>query len=303
DHIDMVLIEHIPSVFFCGNIMGTWLTLACVSLLAVIGSCSVASQSLEWDDACGISKYADAGSESRTKRMVGGTPSRKGEFPWVVSIGWGNGDHACNGFIIDKNWILSAQHCFGVGTDPSHLTIWVGNSRTKPHDGTPYVHSRIIFHPMYDYNNGQYKYDIVMMKLSVPLKWTDDVRPICAPELKKSYVNYDAWLAGWGNTHQGGAPTVNLQHAQLSIIDNKYCDRLTGNDKIFDFNICHIGAGDGKDAGDGDSGGVLMVKDKTGRFRAAGIQSWGYWPAGQRTSPCTRITYFMSYINYVRKNK
>ncbi|CAH1779974.1 unnamed protein product [Owenia fusiformis] len=219
-----------------------------------------------------------------------------------VSIESGDsGFHGCNGFIIDSQWVVSAQHCYGVGTDPADLTIWVQNFYQYPQDGTPHTPTTIVFHP--DYDNESYEHDIVMMKLPTPLVWNDDLRPICMPEAGNLYEGADAWLAGWGNEYQGGPPTADLQHVQLTIITNDDCKIQVGpNDEwmVLPNTLCH--RGDGKDAGDGDSGGLIMVKDSNNTFRAAGIQSWGYWPAGERPSVCTRITSHIDYINQVRQN-
>ena len=54
------------------------------------------------------------------KRIVGGTITREGRFPWLVGLGQGNpGDKhsdkwhpVCGGAIIDKDRILTAAHCF-----------------------------------------------------------------------------------------------------------------------------------------------------------------------------------------------
>lgn len=44
-------------------------------------------------------------------RVVGGTETSVGKWPWQVSLQYGS-THICGGTIIDPQWVLTAAHCF-----------------------------------------------------------------------------------------------------------------------------------------------------------------------------------------------
>lgn len=53
---------------------------------------------------------------SRSARIIGGSSSSDGEFPWQVSLEvlhpiYGFLGHWCGGVLIDNSWVISAAHC------------------------------------------------------------------------------------------------------------------------------------------------------------------------------------------------
>lgn len=58
----------------------------------------------------------EAFSNSRSARIIGGSSSSDGEFPWQVSLEvlhpiYGFLGHWCGGVLIDNSWVISAAHC------------------------------------------------------------------------------------------------------------------------------------------------------------------------------------------------
>ena len=50
--------------------------------------------------------------KERNRRIVGGTNSKEGEWPWHVSLKF-NGKQWCSGAILSESYILTAAHCLG----------------------------------------------------------------------------------------------------------------------------------------------------------------------------------------------
>lgn len=52
----------------------------------------------------------------RNPKIMHGTPTVEGQYPWQVSLellhpSFGFIGHWCGGVLIDRNWVLSAAHC------------------------------------------------------------------------------------------------------------------------------------------------------------------------------------------------
>lgn len=138
------------------------------------------------------------------------------------------------------------------------------------------------------------RYDIAILKLDKPVKYTDNVLPVCLPSKDLKFENMVGTVTGFGKTDPSLSNrygTRLLQKVDVPIIENNECERwhrTRGIDlKIFPEMMC-AGYEDGlKDACVGDSGGPLVVKTSVGsngshRWTLAGITSAGFGCAQSR---------------------
>lgn len=75
---------------------------------------------------CGIRKIQTS-TRRRSKRVVGGTQSSQGKWPWQAALFY-KGSHYCGGAVISNTWILTAGHCFSEyywQRDENHSSIMV----------------------------------------------------------------------------------------------------------------------------------------------------------------------------------
>ncbi|KAM4018792.1 ovochymase-2-like [Anomaloglossus baeobatrachus] len=63
---------------------------------------------------------------SLLSRIVGGTPARKEECPWIASLKKG-GKHICGGAIISDKHIMTAAHCLLDKNIESSMRVFVGD--------------------------------------------------------------------------------------------------------------------------------------------------------------------------------
>uniref|UniRef100_A0A4W3JNJ8 Peptidase S1 domain-containing protein n=1 Tax=Callorhinchus milii TaxID=7868 RepID=A0A4W3JNJ8_CALMI len=203
-----------------------------------------------------------------TSRIVGGTDSIQGEWPWQVSLQIRS--HLCGASIISDRWLLSAAHCFQDAISNvkiikmKHFIVGEGTSRTI---------ERIITHPNFSIP-GLFNNDIAVLELSSPLTFTDFIRPICLPS--SSHVFRDGQtctVTGWGTLSYQGL-SLNPLKADVNIVSNDACIRAYGN-LISNKMLCAGILAGGIDACQGDSGGPLVCEESSGTWLLAGIVSFG----------------------------
>ena len=132
------------------------------------------------------------------------------------------------------------------------------------------------------------KNDIVIIKLTTPLKFNGNVGPACLPPAEfEFFENEKANTSGWGLVYNNGMgetySTTKLNYVDAPILTNAQCldSKWKSRGEIFPSQIC-AGYTDGtyKDSCQGDSGGPLVVQKYKDQPDAiiVGVVSFG--PAG-----------------------
>nr|XP_005902294.1 PREDICTED: transmembrane protease serine 7 [Bos mutus] len=232
-------------------------------------------------------------------RIIGGTDTQEGGWPWQVSLHF-VGSAYCGASVISREWLLSAAHCFH-GSRLSDPTPWTAHLGMNVQGNAKFISPvrRIVVHEYY--NSQTFDYDIALLQLSVawPETLKQLIQPICIPPAgQKVRSGEKCWVTGWGRRHEAdnkGSPV--LQQAEVELIDQTLCVSTYG---IITSRMLCAGVMSGKkDACRGDSGGPLSCRRKSdGKWILTGIVSWGHG-CGRPNFPgvYTRVSNFVPWIH------
>uniref|UniRef100_A0A8D0KR32 Transmembrane serine protease 5 n=1 Tax=Strix occidentalis caurina TaxID=311401 RepID=A0A8D0KR32_STROC len=211
-------------------------------------------------------KCSECGLRPGTARVVGGTDVPPGRWPWQVSVYHGS-QHRCGGSVLARDWIVTAAHCVHRRLQASAWLVFAGiitHGSIKQEAGLSV--KKIIYHPLY--NDNSLDYDIAVMKLQVPLNFTDAIRAVCLPPSHQDlFQGTQCWVSGWGYTRpdQALVPLIGTKRCNSSCV---YAGELTAR------MLCAGHLRGTIDACQGDSGGPLVCRDDFA-WRLVGIVSWG----------------------------
>lgn len=253
---------------------------------------------------CGISTPKAKG------KVVGGTHSSFGDWPWQVSVRKSTffgftSTHRCGGALLNTNWVATAGHCVD-DLKNANIRVRVGeydfSNVLEPGPHQERGIERKVVHPRYNFYT--YEHDLALLHLDSPILLDRHIRPICLPPdsaTEEALVGVNATATGWGRLSEGGSLPMKLQQVQLPILSNEKCQqmfRTAGRqESIPDIFLCAGYETGGRDSCQGDSGGPLQAKGEDGRWFLAGIISWGIGCAEPNMpGVCTRITEFKDWI-------
>ncbi|KAL7648691.1 UNVERIFIED_CONTAM: hypothetical protein RMT77_000598 [Armadillidium vulgare] len=208
----------------------------------------------------------------QSNRIVGGSPTTILKYPWMVQQVFKAGNVAyCGGTIINNLYILTAAHCV-VDTRPEEIYIKIGHTSPEFPGTNVDVHSFIIHRRYKDLDIT--KYDIALIKLMEPLKFSEKALPICLPT-REYFNNEKGFITGWGTLSEFEEKISEILHAaSVTIYEYETCRRKSSYDDI-DLNKLVICAREKSiDACQGDSGGPLVYFDGES-YSQVGITSWG----------------------------
>uniref|UniRef100_A0A8C8RXE7 Peptidase S1 domain-containing protein n=1 Tax=Pelusios castaneus TaxID=367368 RepID=A0A8C8RXE7_9SAUR len=175
--------------------------------------------------------------------------------------------------------------------DFSVLTVRLGlyNLRQPDESEQRRTVSKLIPHP--NYNSRTRDSDIMLIKLTTPVQFNNNVYPIALARSTASPGTI-CLVSGWGTTTSPILPAL-LQCANLQIVSAGECQNAYPG-SVTDNMLCAGVAEGGVDSCQGDSGGPLVCGGTL-----QGIVSWGQEQCAQPRKPGV-YTKISNYVNWIQ---
>lgn len=233
--------------------------------------------------------------------IVGGTPTKYREFPYMAALGWpshfdGSTFYRCGGALISPTFVLTAAHCINFGGQVP-TTVRLGGENLTMGMGEDHAIRRVFTHP--GYNDSTSYNDIALLELDDSQPSTQQI--VCL--WPRSVLEINELIAiGYGQIQFAGITSTQLLKVALQHVSKEECQPHYSLDVLSDgLDASQLCAGDMKGLGDtcqGDSGGPLLMQ--TGpTWYAVGITSLGQGCASGPPSVYTRVSSYIDWIESI----
>ncbi|XP_075418804.1 coagulation factor VII-like [Tenrec ecaudatus] len=250
-----------------------------------------------------LEKRKNSASEGRN---VAGVLCPQGECPWQAALTL-KGELLCGGVLLDATWVVSAAHCFDKLNSRTWKTVKVvlGEHDLGKEEGTEQERSIAQMIVPDKYRVGQADHDIILLRLSTPVNFTDYVVPLCLPDKKfseETLINIRfSSVSSWSQFLYKGSSAPLLMTINVPRLMNQDCkEKAKENINVtkLTYNMFCAGHLNGKkDACHGDSGGPHFTKYRS-TWYLTGIVSWGEGCASRgHIGVYTRVSQYTEWLH------
>ncbi|MEO3975540.1 serine protease [Streptomyces sp. CAU 1734] len=215
--------------------------------------------------------------------VVGGSPARAAQSPWVVALasrdrfGGTRSGQFCGGVVVAPTRVMTAAHCLGrsvLGREVDEvpdLRVIVGRTELSGGEGREVAVAGSWVSPQYDPGTSNADLAVLTLAEALPQSQVIEVAPAGDPRYRPGAA---ATVYGWGDTSGTGTYARSLHAAEVSVLSDRACEAaypggLGGRYRAATM-LCAGDPRGGRDACQGDSGGPLVASG-----RLIGLVSWG----------------------------
>ncbi|CAB3235477.1 unnamed protein product [Arctia plantaginis] len=227
-------------------------------------------------------------------RIVGGRRAAPHSFPWTVAILKKDRMH-CGGAIITNKHVLSAGHCFQWDNFKlMEVLIGLDNMEDLKNVEKRNI-SSVVIHEAFTSTAVRDENDIAIATLKTPVRFNENIIPICLPEVGETFAGRVGTIVGWGRVAVEKSSSKVLLKASLRILSDEDCSKSQLAQHLKPTMMCAFSKG--KDGCQGDSGGPLLVFETDEKYVQAGIVSWGIGCADPRYPGIyTKVSNYIDWI-------
>ncbi|XP_030058269.1 granzyme M [Microcaecilia unicolor] len=227
--------------------------------------------------------------------IIGGNVAKPHSRPYMVSLQVG-GDHFCGGTLVQKQWVLTAAHCFP-NLSKGQVTAVLGIQKLsdKLHPEQKFFINGYFPHP--HYNDSTKENDIMLLHLARKATLNKCVNVLQLPKKDKSLLpKAICSVAGWGRYYAESPRSDVLRELNVKIMDSRMCNNSRfWNKEIVESMIC-IQAENSAPC-KGDSGGPLVC----GKGILTGVISFGPTTCRVNKFKPAVMTAVSKFIKWIKK--